>query len=247
MVLQIATGVLRLFLAKLLLQVGFQLVQSVKLGHVPLESWLFFSGYQVFTIAICIYALWKLSRLDPKEHEGPFGWIRLLLGLTILFSIMIMLEDYYVIFHIDNYNIEAGKVHIFNRCFSEDILRLVYTVFFFRVFYKQFRIHWMTGSDDEVGKLPLGGSQPAPAAPSPDAAAEYKQLKFAREISLTERECDVCRLLLDGHTNQQIADQLHISTGTVKAHIHSIFQKAEVTHRYELLRRYDAFSPDQTS
>ena len=142
------------FQGLILIALGLWLIFVPMLNQGALESWLFFSGYQVFTIAICIYALWKLSRLDPKEHEGPFGWIRLLLGLTILFSIMIMLEDYYVIFHIDNYNIEAGKVHIFNRCFSEDILRLVYTVFFFRVFYKQFRIHWMTGSDDEVGKLP---------------------------------------------------------------------------------------------
>lgn len=233
----------------ILIALGLWLIFVPMLNQGALESWLFFSGYQVFTIAICIYALWKLSRLDPKDHEGPFGWIRLLLGFTILFSIMIMLEDYYVIFHIDNYNIDAGKLHIFSRCFSEDILRLIYTVFFFRLFYKQFRLHWMSDSDDEVSKLPLVGGHPAAAAPSPSptAAAEYKQLKFAREISLTERECDVCRLLLEGNTNQQIADQLHISTGTVKAHIHSIFQKAEVTHRYELLRRYDAFSPEQGS
>ena len=82
---------------------------------------------------------------------------------------------------------------------------------------------------------------------SPDAAADYKQLKFAQEILLTEREREVCCLLLQGNTNQEIADRLHISTGTVKAHIHSIFQKAQVTHRYELLRQFDAFSPEQTS
>lgn len=170
--------------------------------------------------------------------------------LTILISIAIILEDYYVIFHIDNYNIEDGSLYIFSRCFSEDVLRLVYTVFFFRLFYKQFRLSWMTDSDDSGHPAaPEPQTPEAPPAPqiSPDAAADYKQLKFAQEILLTEREREVCCLLLQGNTNQEIADRLHISTGTVKAHIHSIFQKAQVTHRYELLRQFDAFSPEQTS
>lgn len=228
----------------IVIALGLWLIFIPMLNRGALESWLFFSGYQVFTLSVSIYALWKLSRLNPAEHEGPFGWIRLLLGFTILFSLLIMLEDYIVIFHIDNYNIEAGSLYIFSRCFTEDIQRLIYTVFFFWVFYKQFRLHWMTGSDEEVGNLPLAG--PSDAAPAPDVAAEYKQLKFAQTILLTEREREVCRLLLEGLTNQEIADQLHISTGTVKAHIHSIFQKAQVTHRYELLRLFDGFSPEKT-
>lgn len=234
----------------ILIALGLWLIFIPMLNKGALESWLFFEGYQVFLIAVSSYGLWKLARLNPGDYEGPFGWIRLALVLTILISVAIILEDYYVIFHIDNYNIENGSLFIFSRCFSEDVLRLVYTAFFFRLFYKQFRLSWMTDSDESGHQAaPEPQTPEAPPAPqiSPDAAADYKQLKFAQEILLTEREREVCCLLLQGNTNQEIADRLHISTGTVKAHIHSIFQKAQVTHRYELLRQFDAFSPEQTS
>lgn len=53
---------------------------------------------------------------------------------------------------------------------------------------------------------------------------------------LTAREVEVLRLLAQGHTYAQIADQLTISRRTVNAHIISIYSKLEVNSRLEATR-----------
>jgi DNA-binding NarL/FixJ family response regulator len=52
-----------------------------------------------------------------------------------------------------------------------------------------------------------------------------------RAANLTEREHDVLRLIADGATNAEIADTLHVSGGTVKTHVGSIFTKLGVRDR----------------
>lgn len=49
--------------------------------------------------------------------------------------------------------------------------------------------------------------------------------------SLTERELDVCKLLVQGHTNIQIAYQLHLSVGTVKNYVSAIYDKIGIRDR----------------
>ena len=58
-----------------------------------------------------------------------------------------------------------------------------------------------------------------------------------REISklLTGREIDVLRMTASGLRNRAIAEQLHISEGTVKTHLHSIYEKIQVRSRAELI------------
>jgi len=48
---------------------------------------------------------------------------------------------------------------------------------------------------------------------------------------LTPREMDVLRLLVEGLTNQAIAQTLTLSPGTVKSYLQSVFQKLNVSDR----------------
>lgn len=54
--------------------------------------------------------------------------------------------------------------------------------------------------------------------------------------SLTERELEVARLVVDRKTNPQIAAQLFLSQKTVETHLHNIFRKIDVASRVELAR-----------
>jgi len=54
---------------------------------------------------------------------------------------------------------------------------------------------------------------------------------------LSEREIEVLRLIAVGLSNPQIAEQLFLSTGTVKRHVHRIFQKMYVTNRVNAIAR----------
>ncbi|WP_075349162.1 LuxR C-terminal-related transcriptional regulator [Algoriphagus marinus] len=53
---------------------------------------------------------------------------------------------------------------------------------------------------------------------------------------LTIREQEIVKLISDGLRNKEIADQLHISTVTVKSHLTNIYRKLEVTNRTSMLR-----------
>jgi LuxR family maltose regulon positive regulatory protein len=54
---------------------------------------------------------------------------------------------------------------------------------------------------------------------------------------LSERELEVLRLFAQGLTNQEIADRLIISLGTVKAHSSNIYRKLDVRNRAEAVVR----------
>lgn len=51
------------------------------------------------------------------------------------------------------------------------------------------------------------------------------------ETVLTKREMEVLRLVVQGASNQEIADTLYISLRTVKAHMTNIFTKLDLTSR----------------
>ena len=53
---------------------------------------------------------------------------------------------------------------------------------------------------------------------------------------LTDRERDVLRCMVDGMNNNEIAEKLVVSLGTVKFHISNIFQKLGVDTRVEAVK-----------
>jgi LuxR family maltose regulon positive regulatory protein len=53
---------------------------------------------------------------------------------------------------------------------------------------------------------------------------------------LTVRQRDVLRLMIDGRSNREIADDLFVAEGTVKAHIHQIYGKMMVRNRAEAIK-----------
>jgi DNA-binding NarL/FixJ family response regulator len=55
------------------------------------------------------------------------------------------------------------------------------------------------------------------------------------EATLTPRERDVVRLVAEGLRNKEIAERLAIGEGTVKIHLHNIYDKLGVDGRLELV------------
>jgi NarL family two-component system response regulator LiaR len=74
---------------------------------------------------------------------------------------------------------------------------------------------------------------------SPEAAQALAQSFTQPQItgsSLTERERDVLKCMVEGLNNNEIAGQLVVSLGTVKFHISNIFQKLGVDSRVEAVK-----------
>lgn len=68
----------------------------------------------------------------------------------------------------------------------------------------------------------------------PAAASDVAPL-IALAYGLTDRECQVVRLCMEGRSTKQIAKTLHLSPYTVQDHLKSIFNKTGVRTRYELV------------
>lgn len=58
------------------------------------------------------------------------------------------------------------------------------------------------------------------------------------DTGLTEREQQVLALLADGLLYKEIGDKLGITTGTIKQHIHRMYEKLHVQNRTEAVNRF---------
>ena len=56
-------------------------------------------------------------------------------------------------------------------------------------------------------------------------------------FGLSKREKEVLQLLAQGHSNQEIADQLFVSLNTVKTHLSNIFSKLNVQRRTQAVQK----------
>ena len=55
---------------------------------------------------------------------------------------------------------------------------------------------------------------------------------------LTPRETEILTLLSKGLLYKEISEQLFISTGTVKQHIHKIYEKLHVQNKTEAINKF---------
>ena len=75
-----------------------------------------------------------------------------------------------------------------------------------------------------MGKVLDGSAYPA------------KTVRGKGEIyDLTETEIKIIKLVLNGYTNKDVADELYISEKTVKFHLYKVFKKLKVKNRSELI------------
>lgn len=67
---------------------------------------------------------------------------------------------------------------------------------------------------------------------APSVAAQVmKSLHGSGTEKLSTRELEVLRLVADGHSNKEIATELHVSPATVKTHLIHVFRKLDVNDR----------------
>lgn len=68
------------------------------------------------------------------------------------------------------------------------------------------------------------------------------QGQVTANLPLTEREMELLTFLAQGLLYKEIADQMGITTGTVKQHIHKIYDKLQVSNRTEAINKLNGHS-----
>ena len=82
-------------------------------------------------------------------------------------------------------------------------------------------------SGEDVLAISLDPRQITPLGAPPPSNHDARKL-------LTRRELDIVRMVAVGARNKKIAEQLGIAEGTVKMHLHTIYEKLEISGRLEL-------------
>ncbi len=87
--------------------------------------------------------------------------------------------------------------------------------------------------------LKLRGNKEPVGEKEPSTEVENEKLKAQQlaEAGISQREYEVLQLMAEGHTNQEIADQLFISLNTVKTHSSNLFAKLDVKRRTQAVQK----------
>jgi DNA-binding NarL/FixJ family response regulator len=64
----------------------------------------------------------------------------------------------------------------------------------------------------------------------------FKPSAIVESVRMTKRERQVIELISDGFTNKEIAQKFHISTYTVKSHVHNILEKLALHTRLQVAK-----------
>lgn len=98
------------------------------------------------------------------------------------------------------------------------------------------------GTEEEMDEGALFAQKPRKAA---DEHVSWKSRceAFSSSIGLSPRQKDVFFLLARGHNANYIERKLVISKHTVKSHVYSIYQKAQVHSKQELIERIESYDP----
>lgn len=90
-----------------------------------------------------------------------------------------------------------------------------------------------------VRELNAGGSPMSPSIARRilDVFQKMKITPVVASLPLTDRELQILTLLSKGLLYKEIGDQLGITTGTVKQHIHKIYDKLQVSNKTEAISK----------
>lgn len=195
-----------------------------------LMVWSYYLPYQLITIYLSLVGLKYIKSNSNLLNKNPYmNLYKKILKYTLIFSFLIIIEDTIVIFSFDVYSDILVKIN--NRSVSEDILTIIYAVYAIK--YCSSKINSLLKVENNVSNetknIDFIGS------------AFYE---FVQHYNLTNREQDILKLLLQNKNNQEISENLFISIGTVKTHIHNIFQKVDVSKRNMLIDIYKEFDSD---
>ncbi|MBO6358018.1 response regulator transcription factor [Enterococcus casseliflavus] len=199
----------------LLIVLAVWMITTPLMENSALKVWLYYLGNQLFLFYLGVYCWQGTKKNIPVLNKH---YLKQLMIINLFFSILIIIEDSFVIFNVDQYSSLVTK--IYNRSISEDIFSIVMCALLLHFFIKE--------------RLPTKEK-----AQEQDASLLIQD--FCQAHQFTQRETEIFELLLSHQTNQEIADQLFLSLGTVKTHVHNIFIKLDIKKRTEVSRLFETF------
>jgi DNA-binding NarL/FixJ family response regulator len=89
-------------------------------------------------------------------------------------------------------------------------------------------------SSSDIGFVPTPAGVEGQSMEHFEALRQIPKLRARAHDSLTTRERQIILVLSEGLTNKEIARRLWLTEGTVKVHLHNIYQKLGISNRTAL-------------
>lgn len=194
--------------------VGFVLGSIAVLAFLPegqYKQWLFYSMRQIFLLWCLGYVLLRYRTTEGEIEKARMRRQEPLFLATLILTICIIAEDVFMmlIWDPDPSSATLLPLYISERNFSENFLMLAFAFFSLR---------------EAAGALRQRIDELLPA--------------YCERHKLTAREREIAALVLMGKDNQNIASELQLALGTVKAHVHNILKKTDHATRQDLTRDF---------
>ena len=197
-----------------------------------LRQYLYWLWRDVALLGCVVYGLlrYRLERNEARRHD--LEHLRSFAIATCVVVICMIAEDTYVILfyrpEVSSEFLQQLSWHLSGRNISENVLVLIWAIWSLRQSFETFQLHFRH-------------SPIVPSNPTSNRVEQNLSQRidiFCDEHDMSAREREVLRLLLAGKDAQNIASELCISSGTVRAHLHRIYRKTEVNNKGELVDRF---------
>lgn len=198
---------------------------AIALPEDPFKQWLFYSMRQVFLLWCLGYSLFKYRMQSNEIERVRMRRQEPLFLITLVLVVCIILEDtFMILIWKPDPSAALLPLYISERNFSENFLMLAFAFFSLREAAETLRLRFKEPptSDNPVAQQRIGDLLPA----------------YCARHTLTSRECEILEYVLMGKDNQNIASELQLALGTVKAHVHNILKKTGHTDRQQLMRDF---------
>lgn len=198
---------------------GCWLLCNPLLTDSAIKVWLFYLPNQLLMLYLGVYLLKKLANKPATLPPQTQKLLKQIALISIIAGICILIEDTFVIFRVDQYT--ALSVKMYNRNVSEDIFSMVICTLILKTL--------LAKPETEKEQL---------------ESRNHIFMDFCQHYGFTERETEIFQLLLEHKTNQQIADEIYLSLGTVKTHVHNIFIKLDIKKRNQIFPIYEKYQAE---
>jgi len=183
-------------------------------------------------MASIVRVLWRSASSPSEAERSDLARMRASFGVAMGLSIAALVEDVAnMVFIRPDYSVKWVSDliwHLTERNLSENLLVVWLALLMARTARLTMMIYSRHPTHDE--------RRLSDERIRPDFDARL--LAFCDQYGMSNREREVLSLVLCGNDTQNIASELTISTGTVKAHLHRIYKKAGIGSRKELLESF---------
>lgn len=190
------------------------------------QQWTFYTMRQVFILWFLLYAAYRYLSSKNEFYRMRLRRKKRLFWIAIAFTFAITLEDVAMILVWQpSFNTSLLPLYLSQRNFLENFLMLLIAFLTMRASAEMLRLRF---------------HEPPDPKNNPTIQVHIDEIlpSYCARNGLTGREKEILVLVLNGKDTQNIASELHLATGTVKAHVHNILHKTGHETRRDLIKDF---------